>query len=191
MYICVHVYVFTSYFCLNRWIILFIYWEMNSLVFASVTWLCIRHMHTHHISLLTTVECRNVIKTWNDNTWCVLPEYCNEFTHTHKNTNRTVGNILFNDTLSTFYLWLYGRKEVFYLMTHSPYFILWRQTYGKRTTQIAREENPLPPHGLFFLISSKGFLYMHHPTYRITHNSLCYTSRGALAGAGNSSLCPL
>ena len=27
---------------------------------------------------------------------------------------------------------------------------------------------------------------MHHPTDRITHHSLCYTSRGALAGARNS-----
>ena len=32
---------------------------------------------------------------------------------------------------------------------------------------------------------------MHHPTDRITHTSLCYTSRGALAGTRNSSMCPL
>ena len=46
-------------------------------------------------------------------------------------------NILFNDTLNTFYLWLYGighilnegnvlfngRKEMFYLRTHSTHFI--------------------------------------------------------------------
>ena len=29
--------------------------------------------------------------------------------------------------------------------------------------------NPLPPHGLLFPISSKGFFYMHHPTDRIAH----------------------
>ena len=40
------------------------------------------------------------------------------------------GNVLFNDTLNTFYLWLCGighmvkeRKEMCYLMTHSTHFI--------------------------------------------------------------------
>ena len=36
------------------------------------------------------------------------------------------GNVLFNDTLNTFYLQLYGfvgRKEMFYLTTHSTHFI--------------------------------------------------------------------
>ena len=34
------------------------------------------------------------------------------------------GNVLFNDTLSTFYLQLNGvGKEMFYLMTHSTHFI--------------------------------------------------------------------
>ena len=31
--------------------------------------------------------------------------------------------------------------------------------------------NPLPPHRLLFPISSKGFFYMHHPTYRIAHTT--------------------
>ena len=35
------------------------------------------------------------------------------------------GNVLFNDALDTFYLRLYGRKEMFYLTTHSIHF-----TYG-------------------------------------------------------------
>ena len=34
--------------------------------------------------------------------------------------------------------------------------------------------NPLPPHGLLFLISSKGF-YMHHPTDRIVHTTAYVT----------------
>ena len=66
------------------------------------------------------------------------------------------GRVLFNNALNTFYLRLYGRKEMFYLTTHSTHFI-----YGymasdmwKRTTQIARG-NPLPPHGLLFPISIK------------------------------------
>ena len=33
------------------------------------------------------------------------------------------GNVLFNDTLNSFYLRLYGRKEMFYLMMHSTHFI--------------------------------------------------------------------
>ena len=35
------------------------------------------------------------------------------------------GNVLFNDTLNTFHLRLYGgrKKEMFYLMTHSTHFI--------------------------------------------------------------------
>ena len=32
-------------------------------------------------------------------------------------------NVLFNDTLNTIYLWLYGRKEMLYLTTHSTHFI--------------------------------------------------------------------
>ena len=46
--------------------------------------------------------------------------------------------------------------------------------------------NPLPPlYGLLFSISSKGVFYMHHPTDRITHTNLCYTSREALAGTSS------
>ena len=49
--------------------------------------------------------------------------------------------------------------------------------------------NPLPPHGLLFPISSKGsFICMHRQDS--TYHSLCYTSRGALAGTRNSSMGP-
>ena len=52
------------------------------------------------------------------------------------------GNVLFNDALNTFYLRLYGVGHV--VEDHSD---------GERG-------NPLPPHGLLFLISSKGsFIY--------------------------------
>ena len=36
---------------------------------------------------------------------------------------RKEGNVLFNDALNTFYLQLYGRKEMFYLTPHSTQFI--------------------------------------------------------------------
>ena len=39
---------------------------------------------------------------------------------------RKEGNVLFNDALNTFCLWLYsirGRKEMFYLTMHSTHFV--------------------------------------------------------------------
>ena len=39
------------------------------------------------------------------------------------NIVKATRNVLFNDALNTFYLRLYGRKEMFYLTTHSIYFI--------------------------------------------------------------------
>ena len=48
------------------------------------------------------------------------------------------GNVLFNDALNTFYLWLYGIRHM--VKDHSD----------------SKRGNPLPPHGLLFLISSKG-----------------------------------
>ena len=41
----------------------------------------------------------------------------------HSGSGRKEGNVLFNDALNTFYLQLYGRKEFFYLTTHSTHFI--------------------------------------------------------------------
>ena len=51
---------------------------------------------------------------------------------------RKEGNVLFNDALNTFYLWLYGVKHL--VKDHSD----------------SERGNPLPPHRLFFPISSKG-----------------------------------
>ena len=48
------------------------------------------------------------------------------------------GNVLFNDALNTFYLWLYGGGHMVKYHTDSE------------------RGNPLPPHGLLFLINSKG-----------------------------------
>ena len=47
-------------------------------------------------------------------------------------------NVLYNDTLNTFYLQLYGVRHM--VKDHSG----------------SEKENPLPPHKLFFPISSKG-----------------------------------
>ena len=61
---------------------------------------------------------------------------------------------------------------MFYLTTHSAHFI-----YGYMTSDHSdsERENPLPPHGLIFPISSKGsFIYSQDNIY----HGLC----GALAG---------
>ena len=51
---------------------------------------------------------------------------------------RKEGNVLFNDTLNTFYLRLYGVRHM--VKDHSD----------------CEKENPLPPHRLLFPINSKG-----------------------------------
>ena len=52
-----------------------------------------------------------------------------------------------------------GRKDMFYLMTHSVHFIL--RHYGIRHMvkdhSDSERGNPLMPHGLLFLIYSKGY----------------------------------
>ena len=78
------------------------------------------------------------------------------------------GNVLFNDTLNTFYLWLYSVGHM--VKDHSD----------------SERGNPLLPHGLLFPINSKGSFICTIP-HRIAHTSLCYTSCGALAGMRNSS----
>ena len=85
---------------------------------------------------------------------------------------RKEGNVLFNDALNTFYLWLYGIKHM--VKDHSD----------------SERENPLPPHGLLSPISSKVFLYASSHRHDNTYHSLCYTSCGALAGMRNSSMGP-
>ena len=71
---------------------------------------------------------------------------------------------LFNDTLNTFYLRLYGVRHM--VKDHSD----------------SEKGNPLPPHRLLFPINSKGSLYAPSHTQDNTYHGLCYTSCGALAG---------
>ena len=76
---------------------------------------------------------------------------------------RKDGNVLFIDTLNTFYLWLYGVRHM--VKDHSD----------------SKRGNPLPPHGLLFPISRQDN----------TYHGLSYTSCGALAGLRNRSMGPL
>ena len=89
--------------------------------------------------------------------------------HSHKERER---NVLFNDALNTFYLRLYG--------------------IGHMVKDYSDSErgNLLPPHGLLVPISCKGSFICTITQTGSTYHSLCYTSRGALAGTRNSSMGP-
>ena len=70
-----------------------------------------------------------------------------ELPHRPGSSNEKEGRVLFNDTLNTFYLRLYGVRHM--VKDHSD----------------SERGNPLPPHGLLFPISSKGsFIYIIHQT---------------------------
>ena len=49
-----------------------------------------------------------------------------------------------------------GRKEMFYLTTHSTHFIYGYMASNLKDHSDSERRNPLPPHGLFFPISSNG-----------------------------------
>ena len=59
-------------------------------------------------------------------------------TFTEKEKGRKEGNVLFNDALNTFYLWLYGVMHM--VKDHSD----------------SEKGNPLLPHRLLLSINSKG-----------------------------------
>ena len=76
---------------------------------------------------------------------------------------RNEGNVLFNDALSTFYLRLYGVGHM--VEDHSD----------------SERGNPL-------LFPARVLLYTPSHRQDSTYHSLCYTSRGALAGTKNSTM---
>ena len=80
-------------------------------------------------------------------------------------------NVLFNDALNTFYLWLYGIKHM--VKYHS-----------------AKEETSCHRNGLLLPISSK--LSFICTTHRLdsSYHAFCYTSREALTETINSSMGP-
>ena len=79
-----------------------------------------------------------------------------------------------------------GRKEMFYLTTHSTHFI-----YGYiwlRTILIVRKETRCRHIGYSFRLTARVLLYAPSHRQDSTYHGLCYTSRGALAGTRNRSL---
>ena len=83
-------------------------------------------------------------------------------------------------------------REMFYLMTHSTHFI-----YGYmasdiwlRTILIVRKETRCCHIDYSYRLTARVLLYAPSHRQDNTDHSLCYTSRGALAGTRNSSMGP-
>ena len=81
-----------------------------------------------------------------------------------------------------------GRKEMFYLTTHSTHFI-----YGYmasdiwlRTILIVRKETRCRHIGYCYRLAARVLLYAPSHRQDSTYHGLCYTSRGALAGMRTS-----
>ena len=86
--------------------------------------------------------------------------------------------------------YLEREREMFYLTTHSTHFI-----YGYmasdillRTILIVRKETRCRHIGYSFRLTARVLLYAPSHRQDNTYHSLCYTSRGALAGTKNSSM---
>ena len=86
---------------------------------------------------------------------------------------RKEGNDLFNDTLNTFYLRLYGVGHM--VKDHSD---------------SEREENHCNHMGYSFRLAARVLLYAPSHRQDSTYQGLCYTRHGALAGMRNSSMGP-
>ena len=87
--------------------------------------------------------------------------------------------------------WRRKGKEMFYLTTHSTLIYGHMASYiWRRTTQIVRDETRCRHMGYSFRLTARVILYA--PSHRLdsTYHDIVYTSRGALAGTGNSSMGP-
>ena len=103
------------------------------------------------------------------------------------------GNVLFNDALNTFYLRFHdvghiikdylgvrGRKEMFYLTTHSTHFI-----YGYMALDHADSERGNRHMGYCFRVAARVLLYVSSHRQDNTYHGLCH---GALDGKRNRSM---
>ena len=76
-------------------------------------------------------------KLKENSVWLLI--YASSFVYEEgRKEGKKEGNVLFNNTLNTFYLWLYDIRHM--VKDHSD----------------SERGNPLPPHGQLFPISSKG-----------------------------------
>ena len=84
-----------------------------------------------------------------------------------------------------------GRKEIFYLTTHQHIlFSYMASDIWLRTILIVRKETCCYHTGYFLQLTARVLLYAPSHRQDSTYYSLCYTSRGALAGTRNSSMGP-
>ena len=83
-----------------------------------------------------------------------------------------------------------GRKEFFYLTTHSTHFIYgyMASDISLRTIPIVRKETHCRHIGYSFRLTARVILYAPSHRQDSTYHGLCYTTRGALAGTRNSSM---
>ena len=82
--------------------------------------------------------------------------------------------------------------EMFYLTTHSTHFIYsyMAPDIWLRTILIVRKETWCRHIGYSYWLKARVLLYAPSHRQDNTYHSLCYTSRGALAGTRNSSMGP-
>ena len=80
-----------------------------------------------------------------------------------------------------------GRKLMLYLTTHSTHFIYsyMASDIWLRTILIERKETHCRHIGYSFRLTARVLLYAPSHRQDSTYHSLCYTSRGALAGTRN------
>ena len=84
-----------------------------------------------------------------------------------------------------------GRKEMFYLATHSANFLYSYMASDMVKDHSDRERgNQLPPHRLLLSPISRVLLYASSHRHDNTYHGLCYNSRETLAGTRNSSMGP-
>ena len=91
--------------------------------------------------------------------------------HNRKSNVLKEGNVLLNNAHNTFYLPLYGVKHM--VKDHSD-----------------SERKPTAATRATLCLASRVLLYAPYHRQNSTYHSLCYTSRGALAGTRNSSMDP-
>ena len=100
-----------------------------------------------------------------------LPTPVYIYIYMHLSTGRKEENVLFNDTLNTFYLRLYS-------VTHMV----------KDHSDSDREETHYRHMGYSYRLTARVLLYAPSHRQDNTYHGLCYTSRGALAGMRKSSM---
>ena len=87
---------------------------------------------------------------------------------------------------------LEGRKEMFYLTTHSTHYIYsyMASDIWLRTILIVRKETRCRHMVYSYRLAARVILYAPSHRQDSTYHGLCYTSHGALAGTRNSSITP-